>query len=79
MNVPDIMLAMLIILIIAVSFLNPGGLPVAAAMVGGILILRFGGPFARDYYISAHSGKVGRKAQQARTDEGGNSDNGGLR
>lgn len=60
MRILDLVLAGIVMFVLAVSLLNPGGAIVAVGIVVILLGLRYGLPFVRDYYVSAHSGSKGR-------------------
>lgn len=80
MKVSDMAIVFIAGFLILVSFLNPGGLYLAVAVVGIIVFFRLVAPWLGDYYVSAHSGKVGRqKANDARQSGDNAGDQGGGR
>lgn len=78
MRVLDMIVFAFVLLLIAVSFANPGGTLVAVALALIVIGARYGLPLVSEYVISAHSGKKGRMmAQKARKGTESNDDGGG--
>lgn len=65
-NLLDVVLALVILVVLAVSLLNPEGFIVAVFIVAVIIAIRLAVPFFRELIVSRHSGSKGRiKAQKA--------------
>jgi ABC-type antimicrobial peptide transport system permease subunit len=69
MRIVDTLLAVIILAVIVVSLMNPGGWITAAILIGLALLVRFAAPFLSELYISQNKG---RRAKTAR----GQSDSG---